>query len=83
MAVADSMTILRDGEFVARKDVKDTTWQYIAELMIGRKSKNWSKKICWGTRILSDEKIALEFRDYYVDMLESSVFGDGCNNPGR
>ncbi len=37
MAVADSMTILRDGEFVARKEIKDTNVVEIAELMIGRK----------------------------------------------
>ena len=37
MAVADSMTILRDGEFVARKEIKDTSVVEIAELMIGRK----------------------------------------------
>ncbi len=37
MAVANSMTILRDGEFVARKEIKDTNVVEIAELMIGRK----------------------------------------------
>ena len=37
MAVADGMTILRDGEFVARREIKDTNVVEIAELMIGRK----------------------------------------------
>lgn len=37
MAVADSLTVLRDGEFVARKEVKDSNVVEIAELMIGRK----------------------------------------------
>ena len=37
MAVADSLTVLRDGEFVARREVKDSNVVEIAELMIGRK----------------------------------------------
>ncbi len=37
MAVADSLTVLRDGELVTRKEVKDTNVVEIAELMIGRK----------------------------------------------
>ena len=36
MAVADSVTILRDGEFVAHKEIADTSVTDIAELMIGR-----------------------------------------------
>ena len=37
MAVADGVTILRDGELVAKKDIKDTSAMDIAQLMIGRK----------------------------------------------
>ena len=37
MEVADSMTILRDGEFVARKEIAGSSVVEIAELMIGRK----------------------------------------------
>jgi simple sugar transport system ATP-binding protein len=69
------MTILRDGEFVARKDVKDTTLANIAELMIGRKVEKLVEENMLGERELSDEKIALEFRDYYVDMPGERVRG--------
>ena len=45
MAVADSMTVLRDGEFVARREIKDTSASEIAELMIGRKVEKLVDKI--------------------------------------
>ncbi|WP_313341429.1 sugar ABC transporter ATP-binding protein [Sedimentibacter sp.] len=35
--VADKVTILRDGEHVATKDIKDTSTVEIAQLMVGRK----------------------------------------------
>lgn len=75
MAVADSMTILRDGEFVARKDVKETSLANIAELMIGRKVEKLVEDDLLGERELSDERIALEFIDYYVDMPGERVRG--------
>jgi len=75
MAVADSMTILRDGEFVARKDVKDTSLANIAELMIGRQVEKLVEDDLLGERELSDENIALEFIDYYVDMPGERVKG--------
>ncbi len=37
MAVADRMTILRDGEYVTTKAIKETSVVEIAELMVGRK----------------------------------------------
>lgn len=75
MAVADSMTILRDGEFVAREEVRDITLAKIAELMIGRKIDKLVEDSILDYRELSDEKIALEFKDYYVDMPGESVRG--------
>lgn len=75
MAVADSMTILRDGEFVAREDVKDITLARIAELMIGRKIDKLVDDDILETRNLSDDKIALEFKDYQVDMPGERVRG--------
>lgn len=75
MAVADSMTILRDGEFVARNEIEDITLPNIAELMIGRKIDKLVDDSILENRNLSDEKIALEFRDYHVDMPGERVRG--------
>ena len=58
MAVADSLTVLRDGEFVARREVKDTSVVEIAELMIGRKVEKLVDE-SEDTRQLSDTDIAL------------------------
>lgn len=75
MAVADSMTILRDGQFIARKDVKDTNLVEIAQLMIGRKVEKLVDDEYMTTRQLSDEHIALELRNYHVDMPGEKVTG--------
>jgi len=75
MAVADSMTILRDGEFVARKDVKEINLARIAELMIGRKVDKLVDDSLLRSRDLSDDKIALEFKNYHVDMPGERVKG--------
>lgn len=74
MAVADSMTVLRDGEFVARKEIKDTTAAEIAELMIGRKVEKLvdDKE---DNRQLDTSKIAVSMKDYYVDMPGEKVKG--------
>lgn len=74
MAVADSLTVLRDGEFVIRKEIKDTSVVEIAELMIGRKVE----KLVDDTedmRVLSDDEIALSIRDFYVNMPGEMVKG--------
>lgn len=75
MAVADSMTILRDGEFVARKDIKDTNVVEIAELMIGRKVEKLVDDSMPDNRVLKDDDIAVSLRDYYVDMPGEQVNG--------
>ena len=75
MAVADSMTILRDGEFVAREEVKDTSLAKIAEMMIGRKIEKLVDESILEDRALSDDRIALEFHDYHVDMPGERVRG--------
>ena len=89
MAIADSMTILRDGEFVARQDVSDTSLARIAELMIGRQIDKLVDDSFLENRELSEDKIALEFKDWDVDMpgervkgmnikiLEGEIFGFG------
>lgn len=70
--VADKVTILRDGEHVATKDIKDTNTVEIAQLMVGRKitidrNEN-SNKIC------SDETI-LSMNDLHVAMPGERVKG--------
>lgn len=75
MAVADSMTILRDGEFVARKDVSETSLGNIAELMIGRNVEKLVDDDLLGERKLSNETIALELRGYHVEMPGETVRG--------
>lgn len=75
MDVADSMTILRDGEFVIRKDIKDTSAVEIAELMIGRKVEKLFDDDIPDSRVLSDDQIAVSLRDYEVDMPGEQVKG--------
>ncbi|MGN0371189.1 MAG: sugar ABC transporter ATP-binding protein [Enterocloster sp.] len=75
MAVADGMTILRDGEFVARKEIKDTNVVEIAELMIGRKVEKLIDDTVEDTRVIRDDEIAVSLRDYKVDMPGEQVKG--------
>ena len=74
MAVADSMTILRDGEFVARKEIKDTTVVEIAELMVGRKVEKLIEDV-EDTRTIDPKQIAVSMRDYCVNMPGEKVKG--------
>ena len=75
MAVADSMTILRDGEFVARKEIKDTNVVEIAELMIGRKMEKLVDNSSKDTRTIDDSQIAVSLRNYRVNMPGERVKG--------
>ncbi len=75
MAVADSMTILRDGEFVARKEIKDTNVVEIAELMIGRKMEKLVDDSGSDDRDIDDGKIAVSLRNYKVNMPGEQVKG--------
>ena len=74
MEVADSMTVLRDGEFVAYKEIRDTSAAEIAELMIGRKMEKLVD-VSADHRNLDDNDIAVRFRDYRVDMPGEQVKG--------
>ncbi len=75
MAVADGMTILRDGEFVARKEIKDTNVVEIAELMIGRRVEKLMEDDTPDTRTIHDDDIAVSLRNYRVDMPGEQVKG--------
>ncbi len=74
MAVADRMTILRDGEFVTSKAIADTSVVEIAELMVGRKVEKLVDEQD-DTRILNDEDIAVRLRNYVVNMPGEMVKG--------
>lgn len=70
--VADKVTILRDGEHVATKDVKDTSAVEIAQLMVGRKiTIDRSEK---SEQVVSDETI-LSIKDLHVAMPGEKVKG--------
>jgi len=71
-AVADRVTILRDGELVVTKDAKDTNALEIAEYMIGRKVS--IERTSDGARQLSDE-IMLTVKDLHVAMPNERVRG--------
>lgn len=78
MAVADSLTVLRDGEFVTRKEIKDTSVEEIAELMIGRKVEKLVDD-SEDNRVLKDDEIALSLKDFYVDMPGEMIKGINLN----
>lgn len=76
MAVADSMTVLRDGEFVARKEIKETSTSEIAELMVGRKVEKLVDDAAEEDhRIIKDDEIAVSLRNYRVEMPGERVKG--------
>lgn len=74
MAVSDSITILRDGEFVTRVETKDTTVEKIAELMIGRKTEKLVDDM-EDNRVIDPNDIALSMKNYYVEMPGEEVKG--------
>lgn len=70
--VADKVTVLRDGEHVATKNIKDTSAIEIAQLMIGRKvSIDRSES---AERKTTDETI-LSIKDLHVAMPGERVMG--------
>ena len=70
--VCDRVTVLRDGEHVVTKDVKDTNVVEIAEYMIGKKVSIVRQEN--SARELSDE-IALEIKNLHVAMPSERVKG--------
>ena len=71
-AVADRVTILRDGELVVAKEVKDTNALEIAEYMVGRKVS--IDRTSDEARQLSDE-VVLSVKDLHVAMPNENVKG--------
>lgn len=74
IAVTDSITILRDGQFVKRMDTAETNAVEIAEMMIGRRVEKLLDE-SEDDRILSDDDIMFSLRDYHVDMPGERVRG--------
>jgi len=77
--VTDSMTVLRDGTFVARLDTRDTTAARIAELMIGRQVEKLVDDMGDDSRKISDEDIMLSLKNFHVDMPGEKVRGIDLN----
>lgn len=75
MEIADSMSILRDGELVVRKNVEDTSLVEIAQLMIGRSMEKFEDEDLVNNREISDDNIAIELRNFHVDMPGETVKG--------
>ena len=72
MEVADTVTILRDGEVVTSKKKKDTNLVQLAELMVGRKIDRVQKAVVNHNKIQST---TLEIRNLVVDMPGERVKG--------
>ncbi|MDD2426933.1 MAG: sugar ABC transporter ATP-binding protein [Eubacteriales bacterium] len=73
MSVADSLTILRDGELVDRINTDEVTVVDIAGRMIGRKMERLVD-VKESREVLSDE-VALELENFHVDMPGEQVKG--------
>ncbi len=71
LAVADDITVLRDGEVVATLDPRKTTVIQIAELMVGRPAA----VACVAAAITETRTPALEVRDLHVEMPGERVEG--------
>jgi len=74
MAVADTITVLRDGEVVGVRKNNETSVIELAKMMIGRHIESMAGKEQTG-RNLSFDRIALETRDFSVDMPGEEVKG--------
>lgn len=69
--VADRITVLRDGQHVATKNIEDTDVFEMANLMVGREIKMDAAK-----SVSSEGKnVKMEIRDLYVDMPGEAVKG--------
>ena len=73
--VCNSMTVLRDGQFVERLDTAGTSAARIAELMIGRKVEKLVDDMGEDTRKISDDDILLRLKDFHVNMPGERVRG--------
>lgn len=73
MDYADSLSILRDGELITRKEVQETSIAEVAQLMIGRKVEKLAGQA--DQRHLDPGDIALALEDFQVEMPGEIVRG--------
>jgi len=73
MKVADNITILRDGEMVAKRKKEETSVSELSELMVGRKIEFKEKSD--NAMQINDEDIILSVKDLVVDMQGENVKG--------
>ena len=86
--IADSVTVLRDGEFIATKDVTDCTEQNLVELMVGRKITTLFPKteVKLGDPVFRVENLsrANEFHDISLTLRKGEILGiSGLVGAGR
>lgn len=73
IGAADSITILRDGQFVASCLTKDTNAVRLAEMMIGREEGEFSFVTAEPRQFTEADKVALRVSHLAVDMPGESV----------
>ena len=73
--VTNSMTVLRDGQFVEHLQTKDTNAAEIAKLMVGRKVEKLVDDAGEDTRDIKEDDIVLSLKEFYVDMPGEKVKG--------
>ena len=66
MDVADNMTVLRDGKWVATKPISESSIVDIAQMMVGREVENL--RATEGQFALEHAPVALSVKELYVDM---------------
>jgi len=74
MDVADSMTVLRDGELIVSKNISDTNIAEIAELMVGRPIENLGAQ-AKAQEAAENAQVAVKIKDFHVDMPGERVNG--------
>jgi len=72
MDVADTMTVLRDGEMVGTKAISETTMAEIAEMMVGREVENLGDA---RTADETDAPVVVRVQDLRVEMPGERVRG--------
>ncbi|MFO7153198.1 MAG: sugar ABC transporter ATP-binding protein [Bacillota bacterium] len=72
LAVADNITVLRDGEKVGSMKKEEASVEKIAQLMVGRKIERVEKK---EVKTKKSREVILSIRNLYVDMPGEEVRG--------
>jgi ABC-type sugar transport system ATPase subunit len=76
--VADTIAVLRDGEFISKKHVSETNRDEVIEMMVGRPLSGNERQVCWKTNenILRVENLhGLGIEDISFDLNRGEVLG--------